>query len=1140
MAQEQNILKNENNSNVIDVESSDLIDYELLSKLDSIKRQNKYKSFSEIYTGGIVALSKENRKRNPDWMSQSANSFREILYSLPKVENKQLQQVLTDYFKRNHTKEDAERYKSYLSELYKFFTDLAHHFSEIDNISDKTYKVGEGFIINANEISVEIYFDAVRLYKNYLKLLVITAVEIHRRIDTYINKGKKDKNTVKVFINNSYDAKSYFFSKIDKNWIHWLWTNSFFTDLKHANLDTEGNHEYCELEYLRRMAEEDPETVTKIIQAISVSINNSILIYHLIWIVSLLPAKQIKKLVDKIYDEKWISLLNAPYMIAYEFKDMIEKLISEEDTLSILKISTVKSKQNFAKNKLNFYNESPFVISHLRDSSIFEAISNIESNFLEEALKIACNIMTAILKLGEASKKESYDYTDVYSFYDIDIFSLDLEKISQNRRYRGDFLAFTATLKKLIERIFHKDTNILKVKKLFAYIDDLPSSNFSWRLKLFALAQCPKYLKKELKSTLFKLFEKTAAYDIGSEPEYQNTLKGCFSHLSTKDRRLYIQGIFKYYTQKLENNPEQTWHKDTAWEIMSCIASHLSLEEARKVETLFGRKCNKNYIPKPAIGEIRAGTVSHQSPEDLNQYTVPDIIKKLKTEWTPLLLKEKYKNDDFLKPRGAEGLSYALSADVKLRTAEYLQQINEFLNVEIDPRYLRAVLRGIEELLRSKQALTFSQARQLLNFFSDIANNDDFLKIPEQQRNEEYFPSLWTEANKICTDILIHLLVNNNIGEEISKSEADTIRKLILYWFTFSHSPIASEERQSPQELHGIAINSVKGRAYEAFVEFAHKHKVLSDEIKILFNKALSDESLAVRFCIGRYLSTFYYKDSCFIEGLLPHIFPFDNTHYFLAAFSGYLSTNLYLDLYELMYEYYSNAIGLTTEHHDNSNSLYPSFDELLATHLALAFAYANLKIGDNLFSQFWSNKNPVRHKEFISFIGQSCLNKEHISDEWLTKNNVSKEKLMQFWNWCLENISDAEALSGFGFWINPKVEVLDDNILVENIASTLKRSNGKLNWDHGFLQRLPTFAKVNSPKTLEAITYYLLDAEGNLNPNRHRPIYHDKEIKEALNIIYQSQDKQLKQKTIDLINSLIGQESQAFWDLEEIIDKET
>jgi len=252
---------------IVDIEIADLIDLELLSKLDSIKSNgNLYKRYSEIYSGGVYALNAKNRTENSDWMSQSANSFREIFYVLKKNEAKDLKSVLEDYLKKTITKKEIEKYKRFLESLYNLFTDLTHHFSSVANLAEQVYQVNENLFIKASELDqgdYSNYFKAVRLYKEYLKLMVITAFETHQKIDKCIKDNKKDKEQVRMFLNNSVDSNIYFFSKTDENWLHWLWTKGFLVALKEPAKDpTKYSYRMPELEYLTRMAEKD---ITKFI-----------------------------------------------------------------------------------------------------------------------------------------------------------------------------------------------------------------------------------------------------------------------------------------------------------------------------------------------------------------------------------------------------------------------------------------------------------------------------------------------------------------------------------------------------------------------------------------------------------------------------------------------------------------------------------------------------------------------------------------------------------------------------------------------------------------------------------------------------------------------------------------------------------
>jgi hypothetical protein len=1127
-----------------DAELSELIDYELLSKLDSLKSRGINNSLSEIYRGGVISMSKENRRRNPEWMSQSANSFREILYIQKVSNNKQVSIILAELFKKNHSEEDVKKYKNYLNNLYLFFSDVAHHFSG-DSGHSKEYKIGENFSISASKLNKESYFKTVRLYKQYLKLLVLTAIEIHRKIDTYIDNENKDINAIKVLINSNPDSKSYFYTKVNNNWLTWLWKNSFFTHLKEASFNSERIYnDFAELDYLRRMAMEEPKTVAEIVRSIPVSISNELVAVYLFWIIDDLPANQIKQLVDKIFIEKWVNLIKNYRISGYDVKKTVEKLVQTNDSNSILTLAksllTIKSKDKFDK-KVTYYRESPFVVHHLIDSGLLDALQIIGNTHIEKTLKIFNETLSEIIKLGDFDESKVFLYVDLLPLYDIDIFLSDFEIAKQDRSSPKDFLAFIALLKTLIEKSFRaKNTTRVSIRKLFLNIDALPLSRVAWRLRLFAMSQSPQFFKKELREAFFRLFEVENSFDIEGGPEYHHAIKKCFSYLTKADQQLFIRKTFQYFSEKVRNNPNESWLNITAWQILSSIKRYLTAKEIDSVKTTFGHECSDNYFPSPSISVQHSGFVSYKSPVSLETYTIPDIIKNLKNNWTPQKLIEQYRSDDFLKPRRAEGLGNELRTDIKKRTDEYLNHINEFLDIDnIDLQYLYYPLRGIEEMLREGGKLTIEQAKLLLGFFNNLIDKINISKAINDYGKDSEFLSRWTEANKVSTDILVYI-IRDKIGNKTIRDFENVIVKLIEYWFSFSHSPSQEWVEQFPYELHGLAINSVRGKAYEVFVEFIRKRKTLTEDIKKLFKYALEDESYAVQFCIGRYLASFYYIDKNFIVDLLLQIFPYKTAELkekFIAVWSGYLSNNLYIDLYDILENYYSFAISIESNPSGKTNSMYKTFDESLAIHLALAFVHTNLQIRDDLFLQFWNNKNVGRHHEFITYIGQYAITKDNVSEAWFIKNNISKDKLFQFWDWCLANITDPEILSGFGFWINPKKEVLNENMTIERFSKTLEKTEGKINWDYSFLQRLPIFAQKGPDETINAITYFLLDSNGKINTNRHWPYYYDQEIKVALQHIFQNGNELYKQKVFDLINSLIIAGGSVFWDLEEIIN---
>jgi len=852
-------------------------------------------------------------------------------------------------------------------------------------------------------------------------------------------------------------------------------------------------------------------------------------------------------LTAKIRDEKWIYLMRGFRKTGYEFEKIIKKLVEKKENDAILELAqsilSIKSKAEIQEKGHNFSMDDPFYISNLDACGIFEALANIEEFYAKRALQIVTRIMGEIVKLAEPDDTKVFDYMDSFSLFDVDFFTLEIQD-KRNTSYREDVKNLAAAIKKLIQRTIGKkcgDDN--EAKKSFEYINKLPSCRSMWRLRLFALTQCPEVFKEKLKSALFRLFDVKNYYEIEGGTEYKKTLKIAFSHLSDTDQRTYVANVLQYFSEKAEKDPDQTWHKRTGWEILSSICNYLKDYELQKCEKVFDSKCDEKYKPEPSIGEVRSGSVHHRSPVDLDDFTINQIITNLKSEWTSENLNKQFKNDNFLNPRGAEGLGDALKEDIKKRTNEYLENISDFFDRDtIHPHYLYSLLRGIEEMLRNKQSLTLEQIGQVFGLFKAIKSEGE--KIPFKIKDDKSWLADWIEVHKVITDILLYALKDEDKEKrtEVHKIYREHIKNLISYLFTIKDSPSKKHEKPEYGEPYFIAINSVRGRAYEAFVIFTENDgKEIAKDTKKIYKKTLLDNSLAVRFVIGRYLASFYFRDKEFITMLFPGIFPKDDPKkkdIYLATWEGYLSNTLYDKLFVALRNYYSHAI--TFDPRDYTQRKYSNgLDESLAIHIALAFVYLGLEISDPLFTQFWSISNTTRHQEFISFIGRSCLTRDRAGDEWLNENKVSKEKLIRFWDWALENVLEPKVLSGFGFWINPDKEILDDNVIIGKIVQTLKKSDGDIDWDYGLLRRLPLFAEKKREETLEIVTNYLLNSKKQLNQNRNAPFLYDAEIKETLKIIYTNGDKEIKQKVADLINTLIEKGSSMFWGLKSVLDEE-
>lgn len=1108
---------------------------------------------SDLIRGALAAVS--NKDSNPDWIAQSAHSYREILYGLnigPKNKTTKTKptkaEMIGEVMQILHERDRALKIARVLNYAHQAFSNISHHFSK-KNSKKQTIKIfGKlGIVVDKNHFPQENDFlGLIRVFENTIKESSLDPLKIHEKIDTFL-KGNNDASYLRLLFSLSYDAKRYYFSQANETNLEWIWTEGFLDEIKKkAENTTSYSYRLPELEYLTRMTEKNPAKVVEIIASVKISeaTFNPEVIDRFMWITGSLPVEQMKTLTAKIRNEKWVYLMRAFRKSGYEFERIIKKLVEKKESNALLELAraifAIKSKTEISE-KDTFSMDDPFYVSDLDASGIFEALADIDEAMTEQALQVTTGVMAEIIKLGKPDEDRIFDYEDQFALYDVDFFTPEVGN-KRSASYREDVKNLAATIKKLIEKTIGKKCGDTKeVKRLFEYVDKLPSCRSMWRLRLFALSQCPDVFKDELKIAFFKVFEVGERYfEIEGGAEYHQLLIRCFGVLDENTKREYVKKVFEYFGADLEDKDKEKWRKRDGLKILSFINENLTPHEKERVREKFDHSLGEiNFTPEPSIGQMRGGSVNHKSPVDIGSFSVEQIIANLKSEWTQEKLAEQFKNDDFLNPRGVEGLGDAIKEDVKKRTDDYLNKITSFFERDaVHPAYVYSLLRGIEEMLRNKQTLTLEQVGQLFKLFDLI--KDSGRNTAFRRKDDKSWLADWIEVHKVMTDILLFVLEDKEKRTEINKQYRDQIKDLISYLFTIKDSPSKDHEEPEYGEPYHIAINSVRGRAYEAFVVFTENDgKALADDTKTLYKEALADDSLAVRFVIGRYLASFYFRDKDFITELLPAIFPKDDPNkkdVYLASWEGYLSNTLYDKLFTAFHDYYSHAITLDPKNY-TKRKYSKGLDESLAIHIALAFAHLGPEINDPLFVQFWDMPNVKRHQEFISFIGRSCLTRDQAGDEWLAENKVSKEKLLKFWDWALEHVTEPEALAGFGFWVNPNKEVLDDTAVIERMAQTLKKSGGDVDWDYGLMRRLPIFAEKNGDKVLAIISNFLLDSEGNLNQNRRAPLFSiDGEIKQSFDVIYKNANLATKQKVVDLINSLIEKGSSTFWGLKEVI----
>lgn len=1120
----------------------------------SYPTEHKDQKISNLIKGAFYAARPECRS-NPDWMSQSANSAREVLYPLLRSSDhtNNLIKLFNKYtINQDNQIKDEDFVFTFLrlNDIYKKLTDITHHC--VDPKSQMVVITDDDFINLLDDFS----FTLKRAF-NFQQL------HIHTVIDLMVSQGiaKEKISDIFLILRTNDDAKRYFFSKISSKNLGFLWKKGFLDSIKKKVLNPDVSDLITpELNYLFSVAEDKSDVVTSFINSINLS--TSSLDFEVLdqfkKICSNLPAKCIKRLVNKIKNEKWVELASKYKYAQYgfEYEEMFKKLYEVNDYESILILAQAvlitRSKKEINERSKSYKTKDIFYIHDLFETKVFTYLAEIPDQYLEQTLSI---LIEPFLK--------SIDYRDNYLLMDEDLFVLKLTEIN-GRGYREEFKFLVSTILEIMRRIgVSSNFDIRKIYEKYFY--NKSKNRLFKRLNLFVLSLNPKIFIKELEIEFFQLFEVKNKLDVLYGAEYEQSLKVGFSFLNNANKREFVKKIFDFFTFP-KNDNERRWNRHYASCILSTISENLTDNEVNLAEKN-EFKIDPKYKPEPSIGKVTGGTVNPKSPineEDFAKLKVEDIVSKLKSELSPNELQEKYKNDNFLNPRNAEGVAQQLENDIKLRINDYLAQATLFfdrdkLNPHYTETYLSAVKKTLSENRNSLNNLNFDNLFELLIRIKDSGNKETF------DNTRENPGSVWL-SDWISVHLSISALLEELMKEKDKKVLLDfdkyrnKIFDLITYLFKFNN-PVTEDEKLETakskvkytsdseyliSDPFTGAINSVRGSTFETLVYFVYldskdkdsKKSKLSDDVKELYECVLNAEKTrAIMFMFGRYLYYFYFRDIDWMKSLWKEIFESDSKDKYLhlAAWEGYVSNNLYNEVFSEPYIQKLYSIGINSKLEYPKQKFFKDPSEALSIHLALAFVnFKQFDLNHPLFKEFLEKADTKQLSEFISFIGGSYISNDNSSVLKGSENQWKVEKLKDFWNLVIKTKNDSESLKEFGHWVNVDKGIWNINWLASEISQTLKITDGLLEWSYGLLESIEKLATESPKNTLEILELYIYSTIE--KQNDYLFFREDKQWYNAFKILYKNKDDEIKNKTYELINKLIRDGGQRFWILEDIV----
>src|SRR3989338_2222906 len=890
-----------------------------------------------VFLDGATFLCNPYIKHNPDWIAQSAHSFREIGYlfsgaptrrarssflirALPVfrilqlyIQNRNLRSKKVEEIIRVYLDEaEAAFLAARITEITHIFTDISHHHSsKRGNAQDTLKRLRKLGLATETDTSINesIFLGLAKGFLNTIAETISAHLTIHRKIDLFcegLKGGKADRRYLAFLLASTPDAHKYFFAVVPVTNIDWIWKNDFLDVVKERSDDSDQvRYRTPELDYLARVAESNPKKVVDFMLSFDTTANlNLETIDRFLWICTKLPAKELVRVVPTIRDKKWVQTLGGRNHWGFGYKQMFDTLATAKEHETVLTLAeailSVRPKEDAKRNPFGSV-ENPFYFSDLHYSEVFGKLSEIGGVYEESVLKLTLKTLADVVLLSGEKEDDVFPIGDMFSLFDVDFFTLSLEH-ERHLSSRDDVRDLSAVAKIFADKLISKSCNKPdEARRLYnTYVATLPDARTMWRFRLYVWSLCPEVFRDELRTSFFRGLEsEKTLWPITSGAEYEHALRKAFGVLSVPERGKYIQRAFELFESLASEHPY-------GFGILSSIYEFLSEDDRKHAEVLYKQPLKADFYPKPSIVHGYAGTVVPQTPsntEDEWKKPVSEIVELLKTKWTPEALHKSDTKHDFLRPINAEGVADRLRKDIKERFGDYASNARSFLGRNnLDAHYTYSFLRGIQEAIKAD----YAQAKnidwsKIVALGKDIAESGNAKQFDHQMREREQFNAWlagWTGVHSSLADVLQELLHAEDDSSIVDfDTHCDDIFYIINYLLSFPNPMPADEKHETAgmkeksvgengyqvSDPYTIAINSVRGRAFQSFALFIEwdgkkfpkeASSKLSEDVKKAFDELLAREDTgAIMFMFGHYLPFFYFRDKVWIRDRLPRIF---------------------------------------------------------------------------------------------------------------------------------------------------------------------------------------------------------------------------------------------------------------------------
>ncbi|BAO56116.1 hypothetical protein [Nonlabens marinus] len=1056
-------------------------------------------SASKLYKGGLFAMQ-PNLRANPDWMSQSAHSFREIFYHVlhqskfiqfPNGTDKK--SVLFEMF---GTRKNEIKHLNKLGKIYNMFSDIAHHYLNKPNPKD--------------QVSESDYDGLVHEFEDELYKILFRQLDVHERLGELVLKFGNaepeiaDIEANKNYITKSLDAAQYFYSIVTPESLSVLIEHGFYDDLqwsvKHFELDQWLAFELFSLE---RLASKAPDMIASIFlnYRVAKDADPAATRHSLIRSLAYIQGDNREALLKMLDTPPW-SFKNVQDRSDYLLENLAENIVETGNWnhfILYLKVRfAVDSSMPTKYDPWSRRGFNPFNYAVTTTEQTLVGLLETPSAHTVDTLKLLCKIFNNGLCL-ESHEAAIFPYQDAINFLSFDVVSTDVHSAIID--YDTEIIEkLLLCYKHLAERVIAASTETEDISLIW---NELPDSPICWKLRYHLIGMagmCYNDLFVE-ESVRFTHFDEPTEFLSGAE--YGLTISKHYPRLNDQEKKKIFQNYLLYFNKESENSHRKIVY---ATPVFSAIQEFLSIEQLNELAHE-GIELIENYKPTPSISTVTGGMVLDQSPInklDLAKLPVNELIEKIEKEWHPEKIIKRRRSKSFLRPINASGLGKLIAQDMKERASEYLPRLKDFLKPEkITLTYVYHILDGLVECFRG--ALIEEDQELVLDFVAEVLSlykEDKLVDVTYSEDFQSRFHDLTTKEMIFSRvrDLVAQLVEpsSNFIDSSTNPTSIEQLGKILEIMLLHEDPKPTDEELSTTQktvskaggpslawDAQALALSSIRGRAFMSYMNFlTHLNESRFQHIhpaerwqSTLKDFIYNEKTRALHFMFGFYTCTIFNLDRSWLLHQTKHLWS-ESYPYVLrlqvwigflrqSPWTGYLELPMYQDAY--VYWITNPPVPETDREYSGS------FDTGIATHMMNYFVYAATgnkaeQIVDLFFEKGCSKSN----SRFIDLIGHHIIDEEHSSSSKLPEG--ISQSLKDLWHRYLDHRPEQKILECFSFWVSNKSSLLSMDTQIELILSTLKSTDGKLSFLHPLEGQLMSFAKRSPEQVLEICELLILN----------------------------------------------------------------